>query len=110
VRILWFAEAPEQCEGAVGRRGGAHGGPEPASKRARDARIAIRRDAHNPSLSANDAFCFLVFGDASDGVAECGTCLVPFAAPVGLVNPAVWTSNSTCALACGPSFGRYRSR
>jgi hypothetical protein len=52
VRTLWFAEAPEQCEGAGGRRGEAHGGPEPASKRARDARIAIRRDAHNPSLSA----------------------------------------------------------
>jgi hypothetical protein len=97
VRALWFAEAPEQCEGAAGRRGEAHGGPERGS--ARDARIAIRRDAHNPSLSANDAFCFLVFGDAADGVAEYGTCLVPFAPLVGPPNPPAWTSNSTCALA-----------
>jgi hypothetical protein len=50
-----FAERREQCERREGARGEAHAGPEPGSERARDARIALRRDAHNPSLRHSPA-------------------------------------------------------
>jgi Tfp pilus assembly protein PilF len=80
VRTAWFDKRGEQCERRAGRRGEAHGGPERGAKRqTRDARIAERRGAHNPSLSATFAHSSQ-FSRAAGFLLVCWTALAPLQA------------------------------